>query len=77
MLQYFETIQWKAFDLLNKMRYILWVVALLEACDVTNSGVHLSRHLGFYQELEIRLKPREMVIFFVAVMKNNINRYFV
>ena len=21
------------------------------------------RHLGFYQELEIRLKPREMVIF--------------
>ena len=52
-------LQWKAFDLLNKMRYILWVVALLEACDVTNNG----RHLGFYQELEIRLKPREMVIF--------------
>ena len=41
------------------MRYILWVVALLEACDVTNNG----RHLGFYQELEIRLKPGEMVIF--------------
>ena len=41
------------------MRYILWVVALLEACDVTNNG----RHLGFYQELEIRLKPREMVFF--------------
>ena len=54
---------WKAFDLLNKMRYILWVVALLEACDVTNNGRHLGRHLGFYQELEIRLKPREMVIF--------------
>ena len=51
--------QWKAFDLLNKMRYILWVVALLEACDVTNNG----RHLEFYQELEIRLKPREIVIF--------------
>ena len=35
MLQYFETIYlyWKAFNLLNKMRYILWVVALLEACD--------------------------------------------
>ena len=46
-------------DLLNKMKYILWVVELLEACDVTNNG----RHLGFYQELEIRLKPREMVIF--------------
>ena len=35
------------------------MVALLEACDVTNNG----RHLGFYQELEIRLKLREMVIF--------------
>ena len=45
------------------MRYILWVVALLEACDVTNNGRHLGRHLGFYQELEIRLKPREMIIF--------------
>ena len=39
--------------------YILWVVALLEACDITNNG----RHLGFYQELKIRLKRREMVIF--------------
>ena len=38
------------------MRYILWVVALLEACDVTNSGRHLGRHLGFYQELELELK---------------------
>ena len=41
------------------MRYILWVVVPLKACDVTNNG----RHLGFYQELEIRLKLREMVIF--------------
>ena len=41
------------------MRYILWVVTLLEACDVTNNGCYL----GFYQELEIRLKPQEMVIF--------------
>ena len=54
---------WKAFDLLNKMRYILGVVALLEACDVINNGRHLGRHLGFYQEVEIRLKPPEMVIF--------------
>ena len=51
-------LHWKALDLLNKMRYILWTVALLEACDVTDNG----RHLGFYQELEIRLKQREMVI---------------
>ena len=47
-------LQWKAFDLLNKVRYILWVVALLEACDVTNNDRHLGLHLGFYQELEIR-----------------------
>ena len=54
------------------MRYILWVTALLEACDVTNNGPHLGRYLGFYQELEIMLKPREMVIFFiVCYMKNN------
>ena len=56
--------QLKAFVLVNKIRYILWVVALLEACDVTNNSRHLSRHLGFYKELDIRLKPREMVIFY-------------
>ena len=45
MLQYFEKIfQWKAFDLLDKMKYILWVVAPLETCDVTNND----RHLGLY-----------------------------
>ena len=38
------------------------MVALLEACDVTNNGRHLGCHLGFYQELEIRLKQREIVI---------------
>jgi len=46
--------QWKALDLLNQMGYILWVVALLEACDFTNNGCHLGRHLGFYQELVIK-----------------------
>ena len=56
-------LQWKAFDLLYKMRNILWVMGLLEACDVTNNCLNLKRHLGFYQELEIRLKPREMVVF--------------
>ena len=43
-------LQWKALDLIYKMRYILWVVTLPEVCDVTKHG----RHLGFYQELEIR-----------------------
>ena len=58
-------LQWKAFDLLNKMRYILWVVALLEACDVTNNVPHL----GFYQELEIKLKPQEAVLFWCLTYK--------
>ena len=43
-------LQWKAFDLLYKMKYILCVVALLEVCDVTKH----SRYLAFFQELEIR-----------------------
>ena len=64
MLQYFETIfQWKAFDLLNKMKYILWVVAPLETCDVTNNDRHLGRSFEFYHELKIRLKPQKMVFF--------------
>ena len=50
------------------MGHILWVVALLEACDVTNNVPHHGRHLKFYQELEIRLKPQEMVRFFVLDM---------
>ena len=28
-------LQWKAFDLLNKMRYILWLVVVLEAFRIT------------------------------------------
>ena len=55
-------LQWKAFDLLYKMRYILWVVELLEVCDVTKYGRHLGLHLGFYQELEIRKKKWELTI---------------
>ena len=56
-------LQRKAFDLFYKMRYILWVVAQLGTCDVTNNGRHLGRYLGFYQKLEIRVKPPEMVTF--------------
>ena len=40
-----------------------WVVGLLGACDVTNNGRHRGRHLVYYQESEIRLKPREMLNF--------------
>ena len=57
------------------MKYVLWVVALVEACDVTNNGHHLGRHLGFYKELGIRLKPREMVIFCSLHKKYDINKH--
>ena len=55
MLQYFEIIltSVKDIDLLYKMRYILWVVAPLEACDVTKPGRHLGLRLGSHQEFEI------------------------
>ena len=46
------------------MRYILGVVALLEARDVNNSG----RHLGFYQELEIRLKLQKRYFFVLCMI---------
>ena len=43
----------KACDVLYKMRYILWVAALLGACDVIQDGRHIGRHLRFYRKLEI------------------------
>ena len=52
-------LQWKAFHLPYKMKYILWVVVLVEACDVTKHD----RHLGCSQKLEIRLKQCELTIF--------------
>ena len=65
---FLETILASAFDLLNKLRLILWVVTLLEACDITKHARPFERHLGFYQELENQFKPREMIIFFVLNM---------
>ena len=44
-----SVLQWKAFDLLDKMRYNLWALALRVGGDVTKHG----RHLGFYQQLEM------------------------
>ena len=60
-LHYFEKIlpSWRAVD---DIRFILWVVALREACDVSKHGRHLGRHLEFHQELEIKLKRQELVI---------------
>ena len=42
----------------------------MEACDVINNG----GRLGFYQELEIRLKPQEMVISFVSFVLDMTNK---
>ena len=46
----------KAFDLLCKIKYILWVVSLLGACDVTEVAILDSTK-------EIRVKQQVMVIF--------------
>ena len=51
MLQYFET-----------MKAVNGGTAR-GGCDVINNGHHLGCHLGFYKELEIRIKPQEMAIF--------------
>ena len=51
------------------MRYILWVLALLKAYDVTNHGHHLGRHLGFSPDLENSYKHRESVGFLCLTCK--------
>ena len=63
--------QWKAFDLLDKMRHTLWVVALLQACNVTKHGCHLGPHLGFYQKVEIKQERRENEFFSCSWHVNN------
>ena len=56
MLRYFEKISppVESFNLLNKMSYILWVVGLLEICNVTKHGRRVGSHLELCPELEIR-----------------------
>ena len=57
MLHCFEkilTLVESGFEFLSKMKYILWVVALLEGLNVTKHGRHVGRHLEFCPELEIR-----------------------
>ena len=51
------------------MRYILWVAALLGACDVIQNGRHLGRHLGFYRKFEIVIKRLKLEIFDVEHVK--------
>ena len=47
-----------------------------EGLDVTSNGRHLGPHLGLCQGLEIRLKPREMVIFCALHEKQRMNNHF-
>ena len=47
---YFE---YTACDVLYKIRYMLWVAALLGACGVNQDGSHLVCHLGFNPKLEV------------------------
>ena len=68
-------LQWKAFHLLYKMRYILWVVGP-DTCDVTKHSHHLGRHLEFYHELENRVKTQELAIFCAWHEKQLLNKYF-
>ena len=55
------------------MRYISWLVALLESCDVTKHGRHLGCHLGFYQELEVKQAPN--ISGFIAQLVRASHRY--
>ena len=63
----------KPCGVLYKMRYILWVAALLGACDITQDG--LGRHLGFYQKLEI-VKKAEIDNFDARHVEYDIIKHF-
>jgi len=58
------------------VRYILWVGALLGACDVIQDGGHIGRHLGFYKKLEIMKKPRKLEIVDASHVKYDIIKHF-
>ena len=63
-------LQWKAFDLLNKMRFIFngWWRCWRPMTSPTMVAI-LAAILDLYDELEIMLNPREMAIF-VLYRKN-------
>ena len=48
-------LKWKAIDLLNKMRKILWVVVLLEACDIWST---LRVYIYMYKSIQ-QLVPQD------------------
>ena len=58
------------------MRYILWVPALLEACDVIQDGCHIWRHLKFYRKLGIVKKRENLEIFDAGHVEYVIIKHF-
>jgi len=58
------------------MRYILWVAALLGACDVIQDGRHFGRHLGFYRKLGIVKRGFKLDIFDAGHVEYDIIKHF-
>ena len=58
------------------MRYILWVGALLGACDDIQDGGQYGRHLGFCQKLKIMKKWRKLEIVNARHVKYDIIKHF-
>ena len=58
--QYCETILFSVESLLSSLKDEAYFMGGggVGACDFTNNGCHLGHRLGFHQELEVRLKPR-------------------
>ena len=46
------------------------------ACDITQDGGHIDRHLGFYPKLEIIKKRRKLPVFDVKHAKYDIIKHF-
>ena len=68
-------LQWEALDLFNKMRYILWLVELLEACDVTNNGRYLSPS-WILPRTRNKVKTASNGNFLALHEKQHINKHF-
>ena len=61
MLQYVETIFPSVESLRSSLQDEVYFMGF-GAVGVTNNSRHRGHHLRFYQELESRLRPREIVI---------------
>jgi len=55
----------KDFTFDSEMRYILWVSALLGACDVIQEGCQYGHYLEFYPKLEIIQKGQKFKILMI------------